>query len=116
MNHTLTTDPRVLHVYIPWLCAALAAALELEGVHRLRRLIFGVHPIPAALGWLLLCGAGMVGATALSYTLIYISHVLRTAAHGYCLPWLVCLTYLAIVAERERRAARASLPNADPEV
>lgn len=113
--HTLTTNPRVLHLYLPWLAALLAGALELEGVHRLRRLLFGVHPIPPRAGWLLLCGLGMGGAAGLSYTLIYISHVLHVPARGYWLPWIVCLGYLAVVAERERRAQRNSIFNAADE-
>ena len=106
--HTLTTNPRLLPIYLPWLAALPAAALELEGVHRLRRLFFGVHPIPAGVRWLLLCGLAMGGALGLSYTLIYISHVLHAPPHGYWLPWIVCLGYLTVVAERERRAARTS--------
>ena len=106
--HTLTTNPRVLHLYLPWLAAMLAGALELEGVHRLRRILFGVHPIPAGARWLLLCGLAMGGAIGLSYALIYISHVLHAPPHGYWLPWIVCLGYLTVVAHRERRAQRNS--------
>jgi hypothetical protein len=47
--HTLHTNPRILHIYLPWLASALAAALELEGAHRLRRAMWGVHPIRP--GW-----------------------------------------------------------------
>ncbi len=86
----------------------LAGALELEGVHRLRRILFGVHPIPAGARWLLLCGLAMGGAIGLSYALIYISHVLHAPPHGYWLPWIVCLGYLTVVAHRERRAQRNS--------
>ena len=107
--HTLTTNPRVLTVYLPWLAAMLAGALELEGVHRLRRILFGVHPIPASGGWLLLCTLGMGGAIGLSYTLIYISHVLHAPPHGYWLPWIVYFGYMVVVAHRERRSALAAL-------
>ena len=108
--HTLTTNPRVLHLYLPWTAALLLAALELEGVHRLRRLLFGGHPIPASGGWLLLCTLGMGGAIGLSYTLIYISHVLHMpAARGYWLPWIVYFGYMVVVAHRERRSALAAL-------
>ena len=41
--HTLSTDHRVLHVYLPWLTALLAATLELEGIHRLRRILIHRH-------------------------------------------------------------------------
>ena len=95
-------------VYLPWLAAALSGALELEGVHRLRRLFFGVHPIPPRAVWLLLCGLGMGGAVGLSYTLIYFARVLHTPPHGYCLPWVVYLGYMIVVAQRERRAAKTS--------
>ena len=96
----------ILHLYIPWLCAALAGALELELVHRIRRLMFGVHPIPARLGWLLLIALGMAAAAGLSYALITLSGLVHIRARAYELPWVVCLIYLAIVAERERRAPR----------
>jgi hypothetical protein len=109
--HTLTTNPRVLTVYLPWLASLLAGALELEGVHRLRRAMFGVHPILPRAGWLLLCVLGMGGAAGLSYTLIYIARVLHTPARGYWLPWIVCLGYLTVVAKRERRTARAVVPD-----
>ena len=82
-----THDTRIMTVYLPWLCAALASALELEGVHRLRRAMWGVHPIPPGVGWLVLCGLGMGGAIWLSYTLIYFGHALHSAAPGYWLPW-----------------------------
>lgn len=101
-------NTQILHLYIPWLCAVLAGALELELVHRARRLMFGVHPIPAGLGWLLLIGSGMAAAAALSYSLITLGHLVHIPAHAYELPWVSCLLYLAIVAERERRAARAA--------
>ena len=97
----------ILHTYIPWLACALASALELELVHRLRRLFFGVHPIPARLGWLLLCALGMACAAGLSYSLIALGRLVHIAPRAYELPWLVCLVYLTVVAERERRAARA---------
>ena len=113
--HTLHTNPRILHVYLPWLASALAAALELEGAHRLRRAMWGVHPIPARLGWVLLCVLGMAGAIALSYTLIYLSRVLHVAARGYWLPWVVYLCYMTVVAERERRTQRLERPNTEPE-
>ena len=103
------TDPRVMTIYLPWLLAALAGSIELEGAHRLRRLLFGVHPIPAGVRWLLLCTLGMAGAWALSYTLVYIGHALHAAAPGYWLPWVVCLGYLGVVAERERREQRIAL-------
>ena len=107
--HTLTTNPRVLHLYLPWLAAMLAAALELEGVHRLRRILFGVHPIPAGVRWLLLCGLAMCGAIGLSYTLIYFARALHVPARGYWLPWIVYFGYMVVVAERERRSALAAL-------
>ena len=113
--HTLHTNPRILHVYLPWLASALAAALELEGVHRLRRAMWGVHPIPARLGWVLLCVLGMAGAIALSYTLIYTSHALHAHAVGYWLPWAIYLIYMFIVAERERRTQRLERPAINPE-
>ena len=106
--HTLTTNPRVLTVYLPWLASLLAGALELEGVHRLRRAMFGVHPIPAGARWLLLCGLGRGGAIGLSCTLIYFARVLHTPPHGYWLPWALYLGYMVVVAERERRGARAA--------
>lgn len=103
--HTLS-NMRILHVYIPLLAAVLGGALELELVHRLRRLMFGVHPIPAGARWLLLCAIGMASAAGLSYSLITLVHLVHIPARGYELPWVVCLGYLALVAERERRAAR----------
>ena len=104
--HTLHGNPKVMTLYLPWLASALAAALELEGVHRLRRAVFGVHPPRAGAGWMLLIALGMGGAIALSYTLIYVDHLLHSAPVGYWLPWAVYLTYMTIVAERERRAQR----------
>ena len=106
--HTLHANPQIMTVYLPWLLAALGAALELEGVHRLRRALFGVHPIPAGMGWLLLIGLGMGGAWALADTLIYVGHALHTYAVGYWLPWVCYLMYMTVVAERERRAGRGS--------
>lgn len=107
--HILTSNPRVMTVYLPWLACALAGALELEGVHRVRRAMFGVHPIRPGIGWLLLSALGMAGATALSYILIYIDqHLHAPFAPGYWLPWSVCLGYLTVVAERERRSQRAA--------
>jgi len=97
----------VLYLYLPWLAALLACALELEGVHRLRLLFFGVHPVAAGVRFLLLCGIGMGGAAGLSYTLIYINHLLHLPPRGYELPWLVYIFYMFVIAERERRAARA---------
>ena len=111
-----THDTRIMTVYLPWLCAALASALELEGVHRLRRALWGVHPIPAGIGWALLCALAVAGASALGYTLIDLGHALHAHPVGYWLPWVVCLTYLTVVAEFERRAARPDArPNTDPE-
>ena len=107
--HTLTTNPRVLTVYLPWLASLLAGALELEGVHRLRRAMFGVHPIPPRAGWLTLCVLGMGGAAGLSYTLIYFARALHVPARGYWLPWIVYFGYMVVVAERERRSALAAL-------
>ena len=104
--HTLHADPRVMTLYLPWIAAVLATALELEGVHRLRRILFGVHPPRAGAGWLLLIALGMGGAIALSYTLIYLDAQMHTSAVGYWLPWIIYLTYMTIVAERERRAQR----------
>jgi hypothetical protein len=95
-------------VYLPWLAAMLAGALELEGAHRLRRALFGVHPIPAGARWLLLCVLGMGGAAGLSYTLIYFARALHVPARGYWLPWIVYFGYMVVVAERERRAQRNS--------
>ncbi len=113
----LHDNPKVMTVYIPWLAAALAAALELEGVHRLRRIMFGVHAIPPGARWLLLCALGMAGAIALSYTLIYVDHLLHASAVGYWLPWAVYLAYMTIIAERERQAQRLARPSlhTDPE-
>ena len=115
--HTLTTNPRIMTVYLPWLASALAAALELEGVHRMHRILFGVHPVQAGAGWLLLIALGMAGAIALSYTLIYVDHLLHSAPVGYWLPWAVYLTYMTAVAERERRAQRLARADmrAEPE-
>ena len=113
--HTLHTNPRILHIYLPWLASALAAALELEGVHRLRRAMWGVHPIPAGMGWLLLIGLGMGGAWALADALIYLCHTLHTHALGYWLPWAIYLIYMFIVAERERRTQRLERPAINPE-
>ena len=107
--HTLTTNPRVLTVYLPWLASLLAGALELEGVHRLRRAMFGVHPILPRAGWLLLCVLGMGGAAGLSYTLIYFARALHVPARGYWLPWIVYFGYMVVVAHRERRSALAAL-------
>lgn len=97
----------ILHTYIPWLAAVLASALQLELVHRARRLAWGVHPIPARLGWLLLIALGMACAAGLSYSLLELAGLVHIPARAYELPWLVCLVYLTVVAERERRAARA---------
>ena len=107
--HTL--NPRVMTIYLPWLAAALAGALELEGVHRLRRALWGVHPIPPGLGWLLLCVLGMGGAAGLAYTLRYICAQLHSTLWLGWLPWIVCLGYLTVVAKRERRTARAVVPD-----
>ena len=117
--HTLSTDHRVLQVYLPWLAALLAGALEWEGVHRLRRAMWGVHPIPPGVGWLVLCGLGMAGAIALSYALIYICHALHSAAPGYWLPWSVYLGYMTVIVELERRGQRGaalSVSDSDSEV
>lgn len=105
--HTLHTDPRVMTVYLPWLAALLAGALELEGVHRLRRALWGVHPIHAGIGWLLLIALGMAGASGLSYSLIYICTQLHSTLGVEWVPWVVYLTYMTVVAEHERRTARA---------
>lgn len=102
-------DPRVMTVYLPWLGAGLAGALELEGIHRVRRAMFGVHPIPAGMGWLVLCALGMGGAIGLSYTLIYVSHLLHSTPVGCWLPWAIYLIYMFIVAERERRTQREAV-------
>jgi hypothetical protein len=96
----------ILHVYLPWLCALLAGSLELELVHRARRLLFGVHPIPPGARWLLLIALGMAAAAGLSYSLITLGGLVHIPAQGYELPWIVCLVYLSVVAERERRAGR----------
>ncbi len=101
-----THNAQILYMYIPWLAALLISALELELVHRARRLLFGVHPIPAGARWLLLIALGMGAAAGLSYALITLGHLVHITARGYELPWVVCLIYLTIVAERERRAAR----------
>jgi hypothetical protein len=106
--HMLPTDPRVLHLYLPWLAAALAGALELEWIHRLRRLLFGVHPVPAGARWLALCAAGLAAAPGLSYALIYICAQLNARTWLGWVPWAVGLVYLTVVAERERHAARAA--------
>ena len=113
--HTLSTDHRVLQVYLPWLAALLAGAHEWEGGHRLRRAMWGVHPIPPGVGWLVLCGLGMAGAIGLSYALIYLDHAMHTRAVGYWLPWGIYLTYMFVLAERERRAPRIAPPNIDSE-
>ena len=99
-------NAQILHTYLPLLAAVLAGALELELVHRLRRLFFGVHPVPVGARWLLLCALGMAAAAGLSYALITLSGLVHIPARAAELPWLVCLIYLTIVAERERRAAR----------
>lgn len=104
MLHTHNTA--ILHTYLPLLASVLAGALELELVHRARRLLFGVHPIPPGARWLLLCTLGMAAAAGLSYSLITLGALVHITARGYELPWVVCLGYLAVVAERERRAAR----------
>ena len=109
--HTISTNPRILHVYLPWLLSTLGAALELEGVHRLRRGMWGVHPIPAGMGWLTLIGLGMAGATGLAYTLIRLDALMHAHAVGYWLPWLAYLTYMTILSERERRAGRDAQPD-----
>ncbi len=96
----------IVHTYIPLLAAVLAGALELELIHRLRRVLFGVHPIHAGARWLLLIALGMAAAAGLSYALITLAGLVHIAARGYELPWVVCLIYLTVVAERERRAAR----------
>jgi len=98
----------VLYLYLPWLAALLACALELEGVHRLRRLLFGVHPVVAGVRFLLLCAAGMGGAAGLSYTLIYINQLLHLPPQGYELPWIIYIFYMFVISERERRAAHAA--------
>ena len=107
--HTL--NPRVMTIYLPWLAAALAGALELEGVHRLRRALWGVHPIRAGIGWLMLIALGMGGAAGLSYALIYICTALHSTLRVEWVPWLVYLVYMSVVAERERRAARTVVPD-----
>ena len=104
MLHTHNT--KILHVYLPMLPALLISALELELVHRLRRLLFGVHPVPAGARWLLLIALGMAAAAGLSYSIITLSGFVHIHPRGYELPWVVCLGYLAVIAERERRAAR----------
>ena len=109
--HTLHADPRVMTLYLPWIAAVLATALELEGVHRLRRALFGVHPVQAGAGWLLLIALGMGGAAGLSYTLIYLDAQMQLSAVGYWLPWIVYLTYMTVLAERERRAQLAERPD-----
>jgi len=101
------TTPTLLSLRLSWIACALACALELEGVHRLRRLCFGVHPVEPGARLLLLCGIGMGGAAGLSYTLIYINQLLHLPPQGYELPWLVYIFYMFVVSERERRAARA---------
>ena len=115
--HTLSTDHRVLHVYLPWLTALLAATFELEGIHRLRRILCGVHPIPPGVRWMLLIVLGMVGAIGLGYALIYLDHAMHTRAVGYWLSWVVYLTYITLLGELERRAARTARPDmsTDPE-
>jgi hypothetical protein len=109
--HTLHANPQIMTVYLPWLLAALAGALELEGCHRLRRAMWGVHPILAGMGWLTLIGLGMAGATGLAYTLIYVGHALHVVPVGYWLPWLAYFTYMTVLAERERRAGRDARPD-----
>lgn len=104
MLHTHNTA--ILHVYLPMLAAVLAGALELELVHRARRLLFGVHPIPAGARWLLLIAVGMATAAGLSYSLITLAGLVHIPPRGYELPWITCLGYLAVIAELERRAAR----------
>lgn len=101
-----THNAQILYMYIPWLASVLAGALELELVHRARRLLFGVHPIPPGARWLLLIALGMATAAGLSYALITLGHLVYITARGYELPWVVCLVYLSVAAERERRAAR----------
>jgi hypothetical protein len=113
--HTLSTDHRVLHVYLPWLTALLAATLELEGIHRLRRILFGVHPVRVGVRWMLLIVLGMVGAIGLSYALIYLDHAMHTRAVGYWLSWVVYLTYMTVLGELERQAGQAPLPDTDQE-
>jgi len=101
------TTPTLLSVHLSWIAVALACALELEGVHRLRRLCFGVHPVEPGARLVLLCALGMAGAAGLSYTLIYINHLLHLPPQGYELPWIIYIFYMFVVSERERRAARA---------
>jgi hypothetical protein len=67
-----------------------------------------VHPIEPGVRLLLLCGVGMGGAAGLSYTLIYINHLLHLPPRGYELPWIIYIFYMFIVSERERRAAHAA--------
>jgi len=98
----------VLYLYLPWLACALACALELEGVHRLRRLFFGVHPVTAGVRFLLLCALGMGGAIGLSYTLIYINQLLHLPPRCYELPWVVYIFYMFVISGQERRAAHAA--------
>jgi len=102
------TTPTLLSVHLSWIATALAGTLELEGVHRLRRLFFGVHPVVAGARLVLLCALGMAGAAGLSYTLIYINHLLHLPhALNYELPWVIYIFYMFFLDERERRAARA---------
>jgi len=111
------TTPTLLSLRLSWIACALACALELEGVHRLRLLLFGVHPAEPGARLLLLCAAGMGGAIGLSYTLIYINQLLHLPPRGYELPWIIYIFYMFVVSERERRAARAhqSVAIIDPE-
>ena len=102
------SDTRILTFYIPWLASALAAAFELELVHRLRRLFFGVHPAPPGVRWLILCGVGMGCAGGLSYTLRMLEGLLHTRLFVTWVPWVVYFLYMFVVAEVERRAARAA--------
>jgi len=101
------TTPTLLSLRLSWIACALACALELEGVHRLRRALFGVHPVVAGVRLVLLCALGMGGAAGLSYTLIYINHLLHLPPQGYELPWVIYIFYMFFLDECERRAARA---------
>jgi hypothetical protein len=102
------SDTQILTLYIPWLAAALAGALELELVHRLRRLFFGVHPAPAGVRWLLLCLFGMGCAAGLAYVLGMLEGLLHARVFVAWGPWAVYFAYMFIIAEVERRGARAA--------
>jgi hypothetical protein len=106
------SDTQILHVYIPMLGAALAAAFELELVHRLRRLFFGVHPAPAGVRWLLLCAVGMGCAAGLGSALRMLEGLLHARVFVAWVPWAVYFIYMFVIAEVERRAARVARADA----